>query len=170
MANWCSNSVVFVADDEKSKAIYTLFSDIQLKQKQDGRYHLPDFAKDERGVMTDIEMDDRHITYESRWVPNLQLLMEIADYYGAGFVSRFEEMQNGVIGEARYEAGVLTVAGLYEEQYHGVCEDFVRSGNSPGERFFRKEGDLLDYILSVQELSDQFVRVYPRNNGPEYGY
>ena len=141
MANWCSNSVVFIADDEKRRAIHALFADIQLKQEQDGRYHLPDFAKDESGVMTDIEIDERHAAYESRWVPNLQLLMQIADHYDAGFVSRFEERQNGVIGEARYEVGVLTVAGLYEEQYHGVCEDFVRSGNSPGERFFRKEGD-----------------------------
>jgi len=169
MANWCSNSVVFTGDEQKCKAIYDLFGDMEARQRQTGHYQLPDFAKDDKGVMSDIVIHDRGVSFETRWVPNLKLLMEIADFYDSGFVSKFNEMQTGVLGEARYEQGTLTLVSLDEEDYKAVRYDFTRQGYPLGERFFEEEGDLLDYILEQKKLNDAYIQVYHRDSGLENG-
>jgi hypothetical protein len=169
MANWCSNSVVFTGDDDKVKAIYNLFADMEAKQTQTGHYQLPEFAKDEKGVMVDIVLHKNGLSFETRWVPNLKLLIEIADFYQAGFVSKFEEMMMGIMGEARYDAGTLTMVSLDEADFRQIRYDAVKQGYPCNDQVFEYEGDLLDYILEQKKLSDDHVQIYHLNDGLENG-
>jgi hypothetical protein len=102
MPNWCANSVVFSAGEDKLAMIHDLFAEIQQKQEADGRYHLPDFAASE-GFMRYIVIEPRRITFSTRTSPNISLLAEIADHYNATFVNRYMEMGDGLYGEAHYD-------------------------------------------------------------------
>ena len=169
MPNWCSNSVVFLADEEKSQQIRGLFTEIQAKQTAGEEFHLPDFATGEDGFMLDITLDNRSILFETRWVPNLELLMEIADHYEAGFVSKFLEMANGIYGEARYQDRTLTMVSLDIEDFKAIRYDKQKQGYPCGEDVFEYEGDLLDYILEQKKLNNLGVEVIVRKTDYDAG-
>jgi hypothetical protein len=73
--------------------------------------------------MLDIVIDHHRIQFETRWVPNTELLIEISDFYKAGFVNKFEEMANGIYGEARYEGNTLTMVSLDQEDFRAIRYD-----------------------------------------------
>lgn len=118
MANYCSNSVLFLGDQAAVTAITQLFADIEREQKRTDLYYLPDFVTDEKGYMLDISFNEGWINYESRWTPNLDLLVQLADRYQLDFISRFDEMTNWIYGEAVYQnAELKTVYRIaYEEE------------------------------------------------------
>ncbi|HZY39389.1 MAG TPA: hypothetical protein VFE53_22190 [Mucilaginibacter sp.] len=169
MPNWCSNSVFFLADAEKIQQIRGLFAEIQEKQATANEFHLPDFAISENGYMLDIVLDKRSIQFETRWVPNLDLLIEIADHYDAGFVSKFQEMANGIYGEARYQDRTLTMVSLDMEDFKAIRYDKQKQGYPCGEDVFEYEGDLLDYILEQKKLNNLGVEVIVRKTDYDAG-
>ena len=84
MANYCSNSVRFIGDENRVAEVHRLFADIQQRQNTSDRYHMPDFVTTEGGYMDDIETEANEgwIIYETRWVPNIDVLLQIAEHYG----------------------------------------------------------------------------------------
>jgi hypothetical protein len=147
MANWCSNSVVFSADEATLENIRNLFTDIQQKQEAGATYQLPSFAKSDKGVMADIVIDKDRISFETRWEPNLELMIETAQFYNASFVSRFSEMGNGIYGQASFAGDTLRLVILEPEDFMAVRYDSTLKGYPWGEDVFEYEGDLLDHIL-----------------------
>lgn len=118
MANYCSNSVLFLGDPAAVKAIRDLFADIEQKQARTNRYYLPDFVTGDNGHMLDITFNEGWINYQSRWKPNLDLLVQLASRYRLDFISRFDEMTNWIYGEAvYYNAELKTVYRIaYEDE------------------------------------------------------
>lgn len=155
MPNWCSNSVVFSADDQTLEKIREMFAEIDQKQQQDEKYHLPSFITKEEGYMQDIIIDKNRITFETRWVPNIETLLEIADFYKAGFTCKYDEMANGIFGEARYDRSILVLVNLDMEDFKAIRYDKQQKGYPCGEQVFEYEGDLLDYMLE-QKMEEQF--------------
>jgi len=168
MPNWCSNSVVFSAAEDKLEQIRNLFAEIQQKQEADNRYHLPSFAVSD-GFMQDILIDHNRIAFETRWFPNISLLAAIADYYNATFVSRYMEMSNGLYGEARYDYHTLTIVNLDQEDFRVIHYDKQKNGYPCGDDVFEYEGDLLDYILEQKKLNNSNIAVIVRNPGYDIG-
>ena len=80
-----------------------MFAQIESQQQRTNKYHLPDFVTVDKGHMLDITFNQDWINYESRWQPNLDLLVQVADHYQVDFISRFDEMSNGMYSEAIYE-------------------------------------------------------------------
>ena len=107
MANYCSNSVLFLGDPNTLNQIRKVFAQIESEQQRTNWYHLPDFVSGDKGHMLDISINDNWIYYESRWQPNLELLVQIAEHYRVDFISRFDEMSNGIYGEALYQNNEL---------------------------------------------------------------
>jgi hypothetical protein len=105
MPNCCSNSVRFIGSPGAVEEVRQLFSDIEDKQAQSNRYHLPDFVRGGTGYMEDIAVGPDWISYESRWVPNIEVLDEIADHYGLDYIARYQEPLAGLYGEAVRTAG-----------------------------------------------------------------
>jgi hypothetical protein len=161
MPNWCSNSVVFSAAEDKLAMIRDLFAEIQQKQETDGRYHLPDFAVNE-GFMRDIVLEPQRISFTTRSSPNISLA-EIADHYDATFVNRYMEMGNGLYGEARYDYHTLSFVNLEQEELRAaICYDPQKRGYPYGEQVFEYEGDLLDHMLDQKIAQKSGTDIYQR--------
>src|SRR5476651_2482450 len=105
MANYCSNSVLFLGDRESVASVRDLFVKIELHQHMTEVYHLPDFVKAEDGFMWDIYDCEGWLNYETRWSPNLHVLEQIAEHYDVNFIARYSEMMSGIYGEAVYHNG-----------------------------------------------------------------
>jgi len=112
MANYCSNAVLFIGDKKAVQTVRDLFAEIQRKQAGSNRYHLPDFVSGGRGYMEDIETGQDWLLYETRWVPNLEVLVQIAARYELEFIAKYDEPMNGLYGEAVFTAGDLHLANL----------------------------------------------------------
>jgi len=63
---------------EKVKA---LFREIQETQERTGKSHLPPYVIAEFSNMLNIFIEDDKINYETRWYPNLEGLVQIADHF-----------------------------------------------------------------------------------------
>jgi len=107
MANHYSNTVLFIGEPENVSALRHLFWDIERQQKLTQMYYLPDFVDDTTGYVNDISFNGQWINYQSRWTPNLYLLVQLAERYQVEFISGFDEMVNGIYGEALYSNGRL---------------------------------------------------------------
>lgn len=142
MANYVSNSVRFIGDPAKVAEVRELFLQIEEKQKVSNLFHLPDFVKDERGHMLEIEPDGEWLNYETRWAPNLDLLQEVARHYALDFIARYEEPTNFIYGEAVFTSNQLHHVAV--TSFDG--EDWY---NDPD---FLAIQDLAASLLSVQQL------------------
>jgi len=169
MANWCNNSVVFSADEATLDKIRNLFMEIQQKQEAGNSFQLPSFAKSNKGVMRDIIIGKHQFSFETRWEPNLELMIETAQFYGASFVSRFAELGNGICGEASFSDKTLRLVTLDPEDFMAIRYEPTLRGYPWGDEVFEYEGDLLDHILDekIKKIAD--IRDHTRQPENETG-
>jgi len=132
MANYCSNTVLFLGDPTAVAELRQLFWEIERQQKLTRMYYLPDFVIDGTGYVQDISFNGQWINYESRWTPNLNLLVQLAERHQVEFISGFDEMTNGIYGEALYSNGRLLA--VYRDAY-----DEHSAENDPDWLAFREE-------------------------------
>jgi hypothetical protein len=121
MANWCNNYLILNGTEAGIQNTIKIFSEIEEQQNQTGKYYLPEFVTAESSHMTDIVVSENTINYQTRWVPNLEALVQIARRTGVDFVSQYDELQMGIIGEATYQNGVFSnvrLDGNDLQQYH----------------------------------------------------
>ena len=136
MANHYSNTVLFIGEPEQVAELRDLFWGIERQQKLTHMYYLPDFVDDTTGYVNDISFNGQWINYQSRWTPNLYLLQQLADRYKVEFISGFDEMTNGIYGEALYSNGRLLA--VYRDAY-----DEKSAVNDPDWLAFRQERQFL---------------------------
>jgi len=105
MANYCSNSVLFIGDARTVAEVQQLFNEIDEKQSRSNRFHMPDFVGGDTGYMVDIAVGPNWISYETRFVPNLEVLDNIADHYEVDYIAWYIEPMAGLYGEAVRTAG-----------------------------------------------------------------
>ena len=112
--------------------------------------------------MLDIVFDNRAVHYETRWVPNLELLAQVAEKYQVGFINKFQEMANGIYGESVYHEGKLTTVTLDLEDLTGHQYDKSMNGYRLGDEVYEYQGDLLDALLELKKsqvsVSNDFTR------------
>ena len=102
--------------------------------------------------MLDIVFDKHAIHYETRWVPNLDLLVQLAEKYQVGFISKFQAMSNGLYGEAAYSDGKLTAVTLSKEELTTLHYDKTKNGYLLRDEVYEYKGDLLDVLLEQKNL------------------
>lgn len=107
MTNSYTNSVLFTGDATRVESVMALFEEIEEKQTSTEQWHLPEFVTAKNSFMLDIVLDIARVSYYTMGTPNLEALRQIADYYGVGFTSRYEEPGMQIHGEATYQDGVL---------------------------------------------------------------
>lgn len=76
------------------------------KKKIAGNF--PPFIKADIGYMFDIYWADSILYYDTKWSPNIDIMVAIADFFGASFTYNYDEMAMLIYGEAEYKYGVLT--------------------------------------------------------------
>jgi len=107
MANMCNNSVIFSGEPSAVESVKAVFKEIQDQQEATGKWSLPSYVTADFSNMQDITINENTINYETRWYPNLQGLVQIANHFKLDFVSYYDEPGNGVFGKASYSQGTL---------------------------------------------------------------
>ena len=151
MANWCSNTVVFEGSLEAIKQLQQLFQ--AMKERQDETYkgQLPDLADHTNGgYFSDIywnEGDEGIFQYETKWVPNTEILRTIAEQYLLNFIHDYEEMGNCIYGRASYQEGLLDDVCLSPEEFETYSfDDETNTYHFEGE-VYEIEYEILEILL-----------------------
>lgn len=110
MANWAQNSVTFQGTKSKIKDINTLFEKMIKDGKQTGEGQLPLFVRDDDGYFFNISIDKKEdesieLNYETRWAPNVEVLIEIANHFNLDFEVSYHELCMSIFGKATYIKG-----------------------------------------------------------------
>lgn len=144
MANWCNNNVQFTGEAQQLEELVLLFEKMISKEKQTGHGQVPPFVDPDGGYMFNIYTDDGVIYYDTKWVPNTEILVNIADQFQLEFLTEYSETAMGVFGEARYEHGVLTVVSLDHVDFMLFeCDE---------EGIYTFEGTLFESDIEIMEL------------------
>ena len=105
MANWCSNSVAFEGNETALEQVKLEFVKMQLRENEENYGQLPEFVSDKnRGYFFDILLEDGDciFNYQTRWSPNTEILLQIAEYFKVDFIHNYEEIGNQIYGVAVY--------------------------------------------------------------------
>lgn len=144
MPNWCFNVVQFSGDEQKIKEIDALFNEMALMEKQTRHAQLPSFVRADDGYCFDIRAEEGTIYYDTKWVPNTAILVQIADHFQTGFVHEYSELAMGIFGEASYENGALT-------DHYLDYEDFTRFDYGE-DGLYKFEGQSYESDMEILEL------------------
>jgi hypothetical protein len=112
MANWCSNMVEFIGEHSQFEGLGKLFKAMAAKEKKERKGQLPDFAEGDKGYLFDVRWEDGILYYETKWSPNIEVIVAIAGHFKMGFCYSYSEPGNCVYGETNYRNGVLTDVAL----------------------------------------------------------
>ena len=89
MANWCSNSVAFEGNETAIEQVKLEFRKMQIRENKENCGQLPEFILDKkRGYFFDILLEDGDciFNYQTRWSPNTEILLQIAEYFKVDFI------------------------------------------------------------------------------------
>lgn len=120
MANWCSNSVAFEGNETALEQVKLEFIKMQLRENKESGGQLPEFISDKnRGYFFDILLENGgcNFNYQTRWSPNTEILLLIAEYYKVDFIYYYEEIGNQIYGVTVYSNNELKEICLEEEDF-----------------------------------------------------
>ena len=148
MANWCSNSVAFEGNDTALEQVRLEFIKMQLRENKESGGQLPEFISDKnKGYFFDVSLENVgcNFNYQTRWSPNTEILLLIAEYYKVDFIYHYEEIGNQIYGVAVYSNNELTEICLEEEDF-----EQYKCNEETDTYFFEEENYESDYeILEI---------------------
>ena len=162
MANWCSNSVAFEGDETTLEQVRLEFVKMQICENKENCGQLPEFISDKnRGYFFDILLEDGgcNFNYQTRWSPNTEILLQIAEHYKVDFIYNYEEIGNQIYGMIFYLNNEVNEICLEEEdfeqyEYHEETDSY----------FFEDENHESDYEIleillkrKIQKIQSQIL-------------
>lgn len=145
MANWSNNIVEFTGEPKKLEEIELLFNSMASLENQTSRGQLPSFVQADLGYLFNTYTDGGIIYYDNKWVPNTEILVQVADQYYVGFVHEYSELAMGIFGQAIYQQGILADVSLDHE-------DFTRFEYDHDQEVYTFEGNSFESEIEVLEL------------------
>lgn len=147
MANWCYNTLRFEAEAGVMEALRLFFIEMSVKEVAHDLGQLPEGYPDKSGFLFDIEIDEDSLCYLTRWVPNTEVMVFVADQFGAGFSHSYEELAMGIFGEAVYSKGVLVdiylePSDFSQYQYLEESDNYLFEGE-----YYNSDWEILDILL-----------------------
>ncbi len=123
MANCCNNNVAFEGNETALEQIKADFIKMINRENEENCGQFPDYISETRGYFFDIVWveGDCIFNYQTKWSPNTDILIQIAERHNVDFIHDYEKMGNLIYGRNIYENGNLTEIGLDNddfEQYH----------------------------------------------------
>lgn len=116
MANWCTNFVTFQGNETQLKKIDELFNSLILQEKETNNGQLPDGIKGTTYFFYTYKNDLGIYSFETKWVPPIEELTQIADQYGLDFECSSEEMGSLIYGTVFYTNKTLLEVYLENEE------------------------------------------------------
>jgi hypothetical protein len=144
MANWCFNSVRFTGEPDNIQKVMDEFQNLQMQEMDTEKGQLPDFISGETNYFFELYVRTRRVNFVTRWIPPVEIMVEIGRYYSVDFEFDFEEIANGICGKAFYRNGKATIFNLshadfaaydydekkrkyrFEGKYYASCETIFK--------------------------------------------
>lgn len=127
MANLCSNIVQFKGDEGTLKQIRALFENLAAKEAREEQGQIPAFITQDDGFMFDIRWEDEQLFYTTKWSPNLDTMLSVANHYKVEYSHFYCEPGSLLYGEAIYENGnmrnIILTAGDFKSYRHDKEND-----------------------------------------------
>ncbi len=146
MPNWCFNIAVFTCSKAKERKLKKLFTDLAKKEKKEACGQLPSFTPQETGYMFEIRWEDGVLYYDTKWGPNIEVMVAIAEYFRVDFTLEYQELNMQVFGECSFIKGVLTDICLDREDFDMYEVD---PGNEDNWLF---EGKVYDSDIEIMDI------------------
>lgn len=152
MANWADNYVEFSGTPTNLKKLEEFFNEMIKKEEKERKGQIPDFAEEDDGYFFDTQIwtsepETLTIGYQTRWSPNPERLVEIADHFQVNFTGGVEEPGCQIYGKFFYNfhRGKLKEIYLDDEEIEEVkyLED---------EDQYEFRGDLYDHSSEIYDL------------------
>jgi len=121
MANWCYNTVWFTGEPDVINSLTCFLYELAQEGRRTGHGQLPDFITRKEGWMFELGWSGEFHFYTTKWKPNTNVLIEVADRYGLNFRHAYEETGNRIFGVSAYEDGVLRTTDLDTEDFEAYC-------------------------------------------------
>ena len=158
MANWCSNSVAFEGNETSLEQVKLEFKKMQNCENKENCGQLPEFVSDKnRGYFFDILLEDGDciFNYQTRWSPNTEILLQIAEYFKVDFIHNYEEIGNQIYGVAVYSNSELTEIYLEEEDFEQYKYNEETDTYSFEEENYESDYEILEILLKRKILKIQ---------------
>lgn len=117
MPNWCSNTVVFTGSKAKLGKLKRFFLQMSKKEIKESQGQLPEFLQESTGFMFDISWEDGILYYMTKWGPNTDVMLAVAEHFIVDYTHEYNEPDMQIFGECTFIKGVLTNTSLDQEDY-----------------------------------------------------
>ena len=107
MANWAQNWVEFSGEETNMQKVKELFKAMEIKGKESNEGQIPSFMDEpKQDYFFEIYADDTDtVSYETKWNPNVEDLVTIANHFNLNFIVTYQETSNNIFGKAIFTAG-----------------------------------------------------------------
>lgn len=85
---------------------------MEVKEAKENKGQLPEFVKMNTGYFFSIRVEGDAIQYETRWAPNTDILIMIADHFDLEFTHEFDEPMMMIYGKSEYRNKCISVIEL----------------------------------------------------------
>ena len=162
MANWCSNSVAFEGNEIALEHVKLEFIKMQLRENEENCGQLPEFISDKkRGYFFDILLEDGDciFNYQTRWSPNTEILLQIAEHYIVDFIYNYEEIGNQIYGVSVYSNNELTEICLEEEDFEQYSYNEETDTYFFEDENYESDYEILEILLKrkIQKIRNQIL-------------
>jgi len=166
MANWCFNRVTFSGSAQAIEQVNNLFKAMAAKEKAEVCGQLPDYIDlptDEAWgseYFFEIKQEDNEdnngciFHYATKWSPNFEIVLEIADRYRLDFIQEYEELGCLLFGKAIYTNGVFNNIGLEDEDFQKYSYEEATGHWLFENESYENEQDILRILLD-RKTADQ---------------
>lgn len=145
MPNWCSNTILFNGKQSQLKKIQRLFEGMERKEQKENRGQIPDFIKSDTGYFFNIRWEEGTLYYETRWGPNTDIAIGIADHFKVDFTLWFDEPMMMVYGRAEYRDKINTLTELDNEDFD--LYEFDEENDN-----WKFEGEIYDSEYEIKDI------------------
>ena len=162
MANWCSNSVAFEGNEIALEQVRLEFRKMQIRENEKNCGQLPEFISDKnRGYFFDILLEEGGciFNYQTKWSPNTEVLMQIAERFNVDFILDYEEIGNQIYGVSVYSNNELTEICLEEEDFEQYSYNEETDTYSFEEENYESDYEILEILLKrkIRKIQSQIL-------------
>lgn len=152
MENCCNNSVQFNGEPQALKEIEWLFQAMSALEKENRLGQIPPFIKnDGEGYLFEIDFSNTSFYYQTKSKPNIEVLVEIADRFQAGFSLEYYDLEKSLFGEAKYEQGILTDIRLDIEDFEHFNYDLEEQAYMFEGLYYDSDVEILEIMLEMKK-------------------
>lgn len=117
MANWCFNMVIFQGEGCQMNKLDGIIGQMIKAEKSEDKGQLFPMVKADTGYLFQITFDNGLLCYLTKYGPNTEVLITVADALGLDYVHNYDEPAMGVYGKDIYKDGELKEAFITMEDY-----------------------------------------------------